>query len=125
MADKPPAGMDEKTWIWVMSLSPAWEKRNAKNKENKTEGVHRFGHSNEGISEAGGAIMLCSIFFLVMATLCMIYRVYFMNGKRLSKEWIHDNRREYCDCQKCKNKNPPQNTSVDVPISNNDIQLQI
>ena len=29
MVDKPPQGMDEITWKWVKSMSPAWEKKKA------------------------------------------------------------------------------------------------
>ena len=80
----PPTGMDENTWKWVCKMSPAMEYRIAEKSKNEGEEIHRFGHSNEGISETSGALMLCGIILLFMATFCMVYRVYFMKGKRLS-----------------------------------------
>lgn len=88
---KPPGKMEEATWKWVISMSPSQRNQNADGSKVNSE-IHGFGHSSAGVSEASGALVLCMVLFLLVSTLYLLYRVYFMEGKRLTERWLQQHR---------------------------------
>lgn len=82
--------MKEATWKWVISMSHTQRTQNDDGSKNSE--VHDFGHSPAGVHDASGALVLCMVIFLLLSTLYLLYRVYFMEGKRLTERWLQQNR---------------------------------